>query len=114
MRTENPSRLFFDKHFEAIDGLANAARGVPARALLVLRPKLEPLLPRSLLAQSHGGNGREREGDTRYASVVWVLMVAVQHVGGNDLRVVTRDRGERRPFRGRIARGIDGRIRYTL
>src|SRR6266404_6250288 len=114
MRTENPAGLFFDKHFEPVDGLCNAARGVPVRALLVLRPKLEPLLARLLLTQSHGGNGREREGDARYAAVVWLLLVAVQHVGGNDLRVVARNGGERRAFRSRIACGIDGGVRYTL
>src|SRR6266481_9191471 len=104
----------FNKDLKSVDRFRDASRGVPARCPLLLHPELEALLSRLFLTQPDGCDRRNGEGDARYTQIVWLQVIALQHVGGDDLRIVTRDRCQWRAAHGRVAGGINRRIGDAL
>src|SRR5260370_37573659 len=104
----------FNQGLKAVDRFRDPSRGVPARYPLLLHPELEALLARLLVAGSDGCNRRNGEGDTRYTEIVWLQVIALQHVGGGDLGIMARDRCQWRAAHGRVAGGINRRIGDAL
>src|SRR5215471_11091043 len=114
VRAENLITLLVDEHLEARRRLAHPPRVEPSRRVLVVHLEASAGLAGGILAEPDRGQWRDREHGGGDALVVRRALVALQQIGGEHADVVIGLRRQRRPVRGRIATGVDGRIRDAL
>src|SRR5258708_27717662 len=88
MRSENLTRFLFDQRFIAIHPLRKTACGKPVGCAPRLHIDFKSLGLHLALVQADRGDRRHRESHTRHAPVVWLTMVTLQNVAGDDLAVM--------------------------
>ena len=114
MGAEDFTRTVFDQCLVDINGFVDPSCGIPIRGATALNLKASAFLVRLFFAQPYASEGRKRESDTWHPGVVGLLVIALDEVGRNHLRIVARYRGKRRPVGSSIARCLDCRIAFAL
>src|SRR5260370_3190351 len=88
MGAEDAPAALFDQRFESVHRLGDTARRVPIRHLLAFDLKFYAPRPRLALAQAHGGDRWQREGDARYAAIVGSVPIAFEKIARDHLAVM--------------------------
>lgn len=88
MGTEDAAGAFFDKRFESVNRLGNAAGRIAVRHLLALDAEFQSRRAGFSRAQTYGSNRRKHEGDTWHAPIVSPAAIAFEKICGDHLAVM--------------------------
>src|SRR5215469_16620299 len=114
MRPENAAAALLDNSLEARGVLSHPSRGVPIFRRFVRYANAEAFFAGFRLKHADPGNWWDCESDARHPEIIRLLLVAVQHICRDDLRIVAGDRCQQRPAFGSVAGGIDGLVGGAL